>query len=57
MITTLTICVLSTIAMLKWHSQPASRLAAIAEPTFSTEGRGYDNSVKTMASSFRSLIS
>ena len=55
MITTLTICAIISLAMLKWHSQPASLVAAIAEPTFTQSGRGYDNSTRTPASSFRSF--
>ena len=49
----LTFCLIS-LAMLKWHSQPATRTAAIAEPKATPVGRfGYDNSVRTKASLFK----
>ncbi len=55
MYTLLTICVLSLITMLKWHSQSGARTAAIAEPKATPVGRfGYeDNSIRTKASLFK----
>jgi len=54
MIISLTICAIS-LAMLKWHSQPGSLVAAIAEPTTEERGRfGYDNS--RIASLFKGSI-
>lgn len=55
MYTILTICVLSLITMLKWHSQSRTVAASIIKPTTTPVGRfGYeDNSERKAASLFR----
>ena len=54
MITTLTICALSLITMLKWHSQSRTVAASIISPTTTPVGRfGYEDNSARIASLFK----
>ena len=54
MITFLTICALSLITMLKWHSQSRMIAAAIIKPASTPVGRfGYEDNSARIASLFK----